>query len=149
MSNRERSWIGGYLRILDRHKYDPPMAEQALVEKAFQRMASALPEQNHRDLFKELRIRGWSGPGNGSRSTPSFNQTGSACQRSRLGCNDSCRMGGHAVEPLGGLPFCGPASVTRLPGSGAAANRSVGSEGGLTPGCCRTPECWVYPVKAV
>ena len=48
----------GYLRILDRHKYHPPVAEQALVEKALQRMASALPEQNHRDLLKEVMNEG-------------------------------------------------------------------------------------------
>ena len=43
----------GYLRILDRHKYHPPVAEQELVEKAFQRMAAGLPDQ-HRDLLREV-----------------------------------------------------------------------------------------------
>lgn len=33
----------GYMQILDRHKYDPPFAEQEVVEKALQRVTSALP----------------------------------------------------------------------------------------------------------
>jgi hypothetical protein len=44
----------GYMRILDRHKYDLPLAEQHLVEAAFQRMASCLSEQNERDFLKEM-----------------------------------------------------------------------------------------------
>jgi len=48
----------GYLHILDRHKYHPPFAEQHLVEKAFQRMASALPNENDRDLLKEMLDQG-------------------------------------------------------------------------------------------
>jgi hypothetical protein len=48
----------GYMRILDRHKYHPPLAEQELAEKAFQRIVSALPDQNHRDLLKELLDQG-------------------------------------------------------------------------------------------
>jgi len=50
----------GYMRILDQHKYYPPMAEQELVEKALQRMAKALPDQGHRDLLKELLDQGLS-----------------------------------------------------------------------------------------
>jgi len=46
------------MRILDQHKYYPPMAEQELVEKALQRMAAALPDQGHRDLLKELLDQG-------------------------------------------------------------------------------------------
>ena len=48
----------GYMRILDQHKYYPPMAEQELIEKAFQRMAGVLPDQSHRDLLKELLDQG-------------------------------------------------------------------------------------------
>ncbi len=48
----------GYMQILDRHKYDPPFAERELVEKALQRITSALPNQNYRDLLKELRDQG-------------------------------------------------------------------------------------------
>jgi pRiA4b ORF-3-like protein len=48
----------GYMRILDQHKYYPPMAEQELVEKALQRMAGVLPDQSHRDLLKELLDQG-------------------------------------------------------------------------------------------
>ena len=48
----------GYMRILDQHKYYPPMAEQELVEKALQRMAGALPGQSHRDLLNELLDQG-------------------------------------------------------------------------------------------
>jgi hypothetical protein len=48
----------GYMRILDQHKYYPPMAEEELVEKAFQRMAGVLPDQSHRDLLKELLDQG-------------------------------------------------------------------------------------------
>jgi hypothetical protein len=44
----------GYMRILDQHKYYPPMAEQEQVEKALQRMAGVLPDRSHRDLLKEL-----------------------------------------------------------------------------------------------
>jgi hypothetical protein len=39
----------GYMRILDQHKYYPPMAEQELVEKALQRIAGVLPDRGHRD----------------------------------------------------------------------------------------------------
>jgi hypothetical protein len=46
------------MRILDQHKYYPPMAEQELVEKALQRMAGALPGQSHRDLLNELLDQG-------------------------------------------------------------------------------------------
>src|SRR6266478_3630788 len=35
----------GYMRILDQHKYYPPMAEQDLVEKALQRIAGVLPDR--------------------------------------------------------------------------------------------------------
>src|SRR4029077_7147532 len=48
----------GYMRILDQHKYYPPMAEQELVEKALQRMAGVLPDQGPRDLLKELLDQG-------------------------------------------------------------------------------------------
>ena len=48
----------GYMRMLDQHKYYPPMAEQELVEKALQRMAGVLPDQSHRDLLKELLDQG-------------------------------------------------------------------------------------------
>ena len=48
----------GYMRILDQHKYYPPMAEQELVEKALQRMAGALPGQSLRDLLNELLDQG-------------------------------------------------------------------------------------------
>ncbi len=48
----------GYMRILDRQTYHPPIAEQELAEKAFQRLASALPDQNRRDLLKELLDQG-------------------------------------------------------------------------------------------
>ena len=48
----------GYMRILDQHKYYPPMAEQELVEKALQRMAGVLPDQSHRGLLKELLDQG-------------------------------------------------------------------------------------------
>jgi Plasmid pRiA4b ORF-3-like protein len=48
----------GYMRLLDQHKYSPPMAEQELVEKALQRMAGVLPDQGHRDLLKELLDQG-------------------------------------------------------------------------------------------
>jgi hypothetical protein len=44
----------GYLRILDRDRYDPSFARPELVEKAFQRMASALPQQEDRDLLQEV-----------------------------------------------------------------------------------------------
>ena len=46
------------MRILDQHKYYPPMAEQELVEKAFQRMAAVLPDQGHREVLKELLDQG-------------------------------------------------------------------------------------------
>ena len=48
----------GYMRILDQHKYYPPMAEQELVEKALQRIAGVLPDRGHRDLLKELLDQG-------------------------------------------------------------------------------------------
>ena len=48
----------GYMRILDQHKYYPPMAEQELVEKALQRIAGLLQDQGHRDLLKELLDQG-------------------------------------------------------------------------------------------
>src|SRR5258708_38590744 len=48
----------GYMQILDRHKYDPPFAERELVEKALQRITSALPNQNYRDLLKKLLDQG-------------------------------------------------------------------------------------------
>ena len=48
----------GYMRILDQHKYYPPMAEQELVEKALQRIARVLPDRGHRDLLKELLDQG-------------------------------------------------------------------------------------------
>jgi hypothetical protein len=48
----------GYMRILDQHKYYPPMAEQELVEKALQRIAGVLPDQSHRDLLKDLLDQG-------------------------------------------------------------------------------------------
>src|SRR5438552_4327953 len=48
----------GYMRILDQHKYYPPMAEQELVEKALQRIAGVLSAQSHRDLLKELLDQG-------------------------------------------------------------------------------------------
>jgi hypothetical protein len=48
----------GYMRILDQHKYYPPMAEQELVEKALQRMAAVLPDQGHREVLKELLDQG-------------------------------------------------------------------------------------------
>ena len=48
----------GYMRILDQHKYYPPMAEQELVEKALQRIAGVLPDRSHRDLLKELLDQG-------------------------------------------------------------------------------------------
>ena len=44
----------GYMRILDWHKYDPSSIEPELVERAFQRMASALPQPEDRDLLKEV-----------------------------------------------------------------------------------------------
>jgi len=46
------------MHILDRHKYHQPFAEQHLVEKAFQRMASTLPNENDRDLLKEMLDQG-------------------------------------------------------------------------------------------
>jgi hypothetical protein len=46
------------MHILDRHKYHPPFAEQHLVEKAVQRMASTLPNENDRDLLKEMLDQG-------------------------------------------------------------------------------------------
>jgi hypothetical protein len=42
-------WIG---------TYHPPFAEQHLVEKAVQRMASTLPNENDRDLLKEMLDQG-------------------------------------------------------------------------------------------
>ena len=48
----------GYMHILDRHKYHPPFAEQHLVEKAVQRIASTLPNENDRDLLKEMLDQG-------------------------------------------------------------------------------------------
>jgi hypothetical protein len=46
------------MRILDQHKYFPPLAEQELLENALQRMAGVLPDQSHRDLLKELLDQG-------------------------------------------------------------------------------------------
>jgi hypothetical protein len=48
----------GYMRILDQHKYYPPVTEQELVEKALQRIAGVLPDQGHRDSLKELQPAG-------------------------------------------------------------------------------------------
>jgi hypothetical protein len=48
----------GYMRILDQHKYYPPMAEQELVENALQCVAGVLPNRVHRDLLKELLEQG-------------------------------------------------------------------------------------------
>ena len=45
------------MQILDRHKYDPPFAERELVETV-QGITSALPNQNYRDLLKELLDQG-------------------------------------------------------------------------------------------
>ena len=47
-----------YMRILDRHKYCPPVVEQALVEQALERMAKALPDQNSRELLRDLVSQG-------------------------------------------------------------------------------------------
>ena len=46
-ATRECGAPRGYMRILDQHKYYPPMAEEELVEKALQRMARVLPNQGH------------------------------------------------------------------------------------------------------
>ena len=51
----------GYMRILDQHKYYPPIAEQELVKNALQRIAGVLPDQSHRDLLKELLDQGLEG----------------------------------------------------------------------------------------
>jgi hypothetical protein len=43
------------MRILDQHKYYPPMAEQELVEKALQRMAGVLPAQGLERAVQRLK----------------------------------------------------------------------------------------------
>jgi Plasmid pRiA4b ORF-3-like protein len=87
----------GYMRILDQHKYYPPMAEQELVEKALQRMAGVLPAQSHRDLLKELLEQG-RGPYDSSKNTLNFNRIVSACRRPMIGSQGSAHTGGQADE---------------------------------------------------
>ena len=88
----------GFMRILDQHKYYPPMAEQDLVEKALQRMAAVLPDQVIETCSRSCSIKGWTGPYNGSKNMHNFNRIVSACRRSMIGSFGSARMGGRADE---------------------------------------------------